>query len=81
MLGRLRMYIDRCIDVYINMMDQVFKKKHSAIKINGQLQARFDTQELERAIKHVIVESGLPIDTTMRDRNADARHCKVLDPV
>jgi ABC-type proline/glycine betaine transport system ATPase subunit len=81
MLGRLRMDVDRCIDVYINMMDQVFKKKHSAIKINGKTQARFDTQELERAIKHVIVESGLPVDTTMRDRNADARDCKVLDPV
>lgn len=75
------MNVAHCIDVYINMMDKVFKKRHSAIRINGQHQARFDTQELERAIKQAIVESGLPIDTTMRDRDADDRGCKVLEPV
>jgi hypothetical protein len=80
MLGRLRMDVDRCIDVYIAMMDKVLKKNHLPIKINGKVQARFDTAELERAIKQVIVESGLPVDATMRDQDADPNECKVYDP-
>jgi hypothetical protein len=47
MLGRLKMDIDRCIDVYTNMMDNIFKKKRHRINIKGSLQARFSTKELE----------------------------------
>jgi hypothetical protein len=77
MLGRLKMDIDRCIDVYIDMMDRVFKKEHFPIKINGNVQARFNTQELENAIKKAIEYSDLSVDATMRYEESDASECKV----
>jgi outer membrane translocation and assembly module TamA len=77
MLGRLKMDIDRCIDVYTNMMDSIFKKERHRINIKGSFQARFSTEELERAIKKAIVDSGLPVDASMRYRGSDVRECKV----
>jgi hypothetical protein len=78
MLGRLKMDIDRCINVYIGMMDSVFRKGHHRIGPKGNFQARFNTDELERSIKKVIVDRGLLIDTTMRHKGPpDDSECKV----
>jgi hypothetical protein len=77
MLGRLKMNVDHCIDVYIDMMDSVFKKERHRIAINGDFQARFSTAELECSIKKIIVDSHLPVDTTMRYQKSDDGECKV----
>ncbi len=45
------MSVDACIDAYTTLMDGIFQKKRHRVKISGQIQARFDTEELERAIK------------------------------
>lgn len=54
MLGRLQMDIDECITAYADLSDQVFKKKRHRVKISGKVQGRFDTAELERAIKEIV---------------------------
>ena len=79
MLGRLEMTVDQCIDAYVSMMDAVFRKqKHRFKNVRGELQARFDTAELEKAIKKAIRDSKLPAQT--RDdipmRNPDPEGCK-----
>ena len=80
MLGRLEMTVQECIDNYIEMMDGVFKKTgHRLVfdlqEFNMQLQGRFDTAELEAAIKRAVVVSKLPEDAKFRD--AKAGQCKV----
>jgi hypothetical protein len=77
MLGRLKLDINRCIDVYLDMMDAVFKKERHRIGIKGDFQARFSTDELERSIKKVVVDSGLHVNTTMRHEGPDEQECKV----
>lgn len=48
------MDIDECTTAYAALSDRVFQKKRHRVKINGQVQGRFDTAELERAIKEIV---------------------------
>lgn len=75
MLGRLQMTIEDCITAYVNLSDRIFKKQRHRVTIKGTVQGRFDTDELERAIKEIVVQSGLPEDALLWD-NVPAR-CKV----
>lgn len=75
MLGRLQMTVDQCIDAYASLSDRIFQKKRHRVKWNGQVQGRFDSDELERCIKEIIVKQGLEEDALLRD-SLDAR-CKV----
>ena len=69
MLGRLKMDIDACIDAYTDMSDRIFQKKHHRVNArNGQIQGRFDSDELERAIKEIIRYQGLDEDALLMDR-------------
>jgi hypothetical protein len=77
MLGRLEMDVSQCIDVYINLMDTVFKKRQHRISVRGKVQARFDTEQLEKEIRKVIVQRGHPEDEPMRYREANPEKCKV----
>ncbi len=75
MLGRLEMTVDQCIDAYVSMMDAVFRKqKHRFKNVRGELQARFDTAELEKAIKKAIRNFKTRDDIPMR--NPDPEGCK-----
>jgi hypothetical protein len=68
MLGRLKMDIDACIAAYIDMSDRIFQKKHHRVNAkNGKVQGRFDSAELERAIKEIIKSQGLDEDTLLMD--------------
>ncbi|KAI9763834.1 MAG: hypothetical protein M1840_009088 [Geoglossum simile] len=70
MLGRLKMDVGPCITAYTQMSDKIFRKKHHWINAwNGQTQARFDTAELEQAIKLIIKSQGLDegINTILPD--------------
>jgi hypothetical protein len=75
MLGRLRMSIDECIDAYLTLSDRVFIKKRHRVTVKGKTQGRFDSDELERAVKEVIAKQGLQEDALLKDA-ADAP-CKV----
>ncbi|KAH6985445.1 hypothetical protein EDB80DRAFT_732628, partial [Ilyonectria destructans] len=67
MLGRLRMTVDECITAYTSLSDKVFEKKSYRVKINGQLQGRFDTVALEQAVKQILVDNGHGEDTLLKD--------------
>ena len=74
MLGRLEMTVDECIDAYTSLSDKVFEKKRHRVKINGQLQGRFDAAELEKTIKQILRDRGHKEDLLLKDDNAP---CKV----
>jgi hypothetical protein len=74
MLGRLRMDIDDCINAYVDLSDRIFKKRRHRVTIKGAVQGRFDTEELERVVKDIVVQSGLSEDALFR--NEDDIQCK-----
>ena len=75
MLGRLKMSIDECISAYLLLSDRVFQKKRHRVTIKGKVQGRFDSDELERAVKEIVIKQGLPKETLLKDTSEDA--CKV----
>ncbi len=75
MLGRLRMSVDECIDTYLSLSDRVFQKKRHRVTIKGSIQGRFDSEELERAVKEVVTAQGLQEDALLKDAADDT--CKV----
>ncbi|KAG9241081.1 hypothetical protein BJ878DRAFT_570482 [Calycina marina] len=58
MLGRLRMSIDDCIDAYLYLSDRIFQKKRHRVTVKGDIQGRFDSDELVRAVKEVVQAQG-----------------------
>ena len=75
MLGRLRMSISDCIDAYLQLSDSIFQKKRHKVTIKGNIQGRFDSDELERAVKEVIARQGLQEHALLKDEVPTA--CKV----
>lgn len=67
MLGRLKMSIDECIDAYLQLSERIFKKKRHRVNVRGKIQGRFDSDELERAVKEVVKGQGLPEDALLKD--------------
>ncbi|KAF2816881.1 FabD/lysophospholipase-like protein [Mytilinidion resinicola] len=76
MLGRLQMTVDECIDAYVSLSDRVFQKRRHRVTIKGNIQGRFDSTELERAIKEIVARKGLTEDALLKDE-VDAK-CKVF---
>jgi len=74
MLGRLCMTVTECIDAYCALSARVFRKKAHRVNSKGDFQGRFDSKELESAIKDVLRERGLPEDTLLNNEDAG---CKV----
>jgi hypothetical protein len=75
MLGRLKMSIDDCIDAYLSLSDRVFQKKKHRVTVKGNIQGRFDSEELARAVKEVVTAQNLKEDVLLKDVSEDA--CKV----
>jgi hypothetical protein len=75
MLGRLRMSISDCIDAYLSLSDRVFQKKAHRVSIKGSLQGRFDSQELEQAVKDVVTKQGFGESELLKDESEGV--CKV----
>ncbi|EGY18632.1 pfs protein [Verticillium dahliae VdLs.17] len=67
MRGRLRMSVDDCITAYASLSDEVFEKKSDRVRINGQLQGRFDSKALERAIKQILKRTGHDENALLKD--------------
>ncbi|ORY18197.1 acyl transferase/acyl hydrolase/lysophospholipase [Clohesyomyces aquaticus] len=76
MLGRLRMTVDECIDRYVSLSDRIFQKQRHRVTIKGQVQGRFDSGELERAIKEILTRQGYAEDALLKD--AEDAKCKVF---
>jgi hypothetical protein len=75
MLGRLRMSINECINTYLSLSDRVFQKKRHRVSGKLKIQGRFDSEELERAVREVITKQGLPENALLKDPSDTA--CKV----
>jgi hypothetical protein len=75
MLGRLRMSIDECIDAYLSISDRVFQIKRHRSTVKDEIQGRFDSHELERAVKKVIKAQGLSEEALLKGVSENS--CKV----
>lgn len=76
MLGRLRMTVDECIEVYREMSEEIFHKQRHRLKPNGNVQGRFDTIALERAIQRCVARAELSKDALLYD--TDDASCRVF---
>lgn len=61
------MGIDECIGAYLSLSDGVFQKKRHRVTTKGNIQGRFDSEELERAVKEVVTKQGLRMDALLKD--------------
>ena len=75
MLGRLKMSINDSIDAYLSLSDRVFQKKRHRVTIKGNIQGRFDSEELARAVKEVVTAQNFKEDALLKDVSDNA--CKV----
>ncbi|KAK4983550.1 hypothetical protein LTR50_007158 [Elasticomyces elasticus] len=76
MLGRLRMSVGECIDAYLSLSDRIFQKNRHRVTMKGNIQGRFDSDELERAVKEIVTKQGLQADALLKDTSDNA--CKVF---
>jgi len=75
MLGRLGMTVDECIDAYVELSERVFRRNRRGITYTLQTQGRFDSGELENAIREIIRDSGLEEDALLEE--IEDRKCRV----
>lgn len=76
MLGRLKMSVADCITAYLSLSDRVFRKTQHRVTAKGQLQGRFDAEELARTAKEVVKQQGLQEDALLKD--TPEAECKVF---
>ena len=69
------MSIDECIGAYLSLSDRIFQKEKHRVTIKGNIQGRFDTEELARAVKEATEGQGLQEDALLKD--APEAACKV----
>jgi hypothetical protein len=80
MLGRLEMDVDECIEVYTNMMKDIFKKKGLPIDLKrkfwkGKIKGRFDSSVLEDRFGQVLEKKNMRRDELFDD--GKDRWCKL----
>jgi hypothetical protein len=75
MLGRLRMSVDQSISAYLSLSNRIFRKTRYPVTDNGKVQGRFDSDELARAVREIIIGQGFEEDTLLKDELDNA--CKV----
>ncbi|RMY62588.1 hypothetical protein D0863_10917 [Hortaea werneckii] len=79
MLACLEMSIDDCNDTFTSLMGKAFKKEHKlAFTFRGKIQHRYDSKELEKAIKEVITSTGLHQDALLRHNPTPKCKCFVV---
>ena len=75
MLGLLRMTVNECIDAHVLLSDKISQKQRHRATISGRVLGRFNSGELEHAIKEIVVRQGLAEDVLLKD--APDEKCKV----
>lgn len=65
MLGRLEMDVDACIEAYLTLSHRIFQKKRNAVSKRLKIQGRFDSTELEGAIKDILAQRNMDPDTPL----------------
>lgn len=68
MLGRLEMDVSECIEIYKNLLKDVFgyRKKMWKVSLKGKFQAQFDETLLRKAIEKT-VKSKIAVDIMFED--------------
>ena len=62
-------------DLIRKTSDRVFQKKRHRVTTKGHIQGRFDSEELQRAMKEIVIKQGLHENILLEDASDDA--CKV----
>lgn len=77
MLGRLGMSVDECIKVYEELMESIFgaKAHWMPISVSANINAKYDSQKVKKAIEDVLRQRDIPVDRLLNDGNS--RSCKV----
>jgi len=81
MLGRLEMDVDECIEEYVELMATVFGARARRIPISwrGKIKPRFDSKNLENAVKQVLIRKGMAVDARLDD--GAERGCETYVPI
>lgn len=81
MLGRLEMSVDECIEEYVELMATVFGARSRRIPMSwrGRIKPRFDSRNLENAVKQVLSRKGMAEDAKFDD--GAERGCKTYVPM
>ena len=76
MLGRLKMTLDKCQTAYLRLSERIFNPSRHNLNYVGQAKdflsahGRFDSGELEAAIKEIIVNRcNLPVDELLQEND------------
>lgn len=69
------MSVDECIESYKSLVKRVFKKNGHRVNWRGYVKSRFNTEELERAIKQLLKDRGHDPEMLLKD-SLEAK-CKV----
>jgi hypothetical protein len=77
MLGRLKMIIGKYIDAYLSLSDRIFQKKRHRVTIQSNIQERFDSEKLARAVKEVVTAQNLKKDALPRTNRTIHARCKL----
>ena len=77
MLGRLRMDVQECIRIYLQLAESVFSKVHYVPihLLNGRTKSRYNQEALESAIRRILEERNMSPNTLLKDE--DPYSCKV----
>ncbi|TIA50982.1 FabD/lysophospholipase-like protein [Aureobasidium pullulans] len=78
MLGRLEMSVDECIEEYVELMATVFGARSRRIPMSwrGRIKPRFESRNLENAVKQVLSRKGMAEDARFDD--GAERGCKTF---
>lgn len=74
MLGRLKMDVDECINAYNKLSSQAFTRKALfPIDKHCNIKERFDSKQLELALKSAVMDRGYDEDTLLKDPDTSCR--------
>ena len=74
MLGRLGLTVDQCINCFTSISKKVFEKKKPRVRINGQIQGRFDSERLKDAVIDTLQSYNFDKDELLKNLDGS---CKV----
>ena len=77
MLSRLEMNVHECINAYVALFDQMFRKKQHRLRINEHVQKKFDIEKLKRSIREILKRKNI-VDENALLKRSENQQCKML---
>lgn len=66
-LGHLRLGVEECMDAYVGMMYRMLEKKKHRVTLVGTLHGRFNSDEVEKYVRAVLVRLGMEESTLLKE--------------